>query len=875
MSKRVENCRLPLAVGVDNSMSTETNTHTDGRSAAEESNTEDGDVNTNATGTGTDTLLSVSDLRTVFYTDRETIRAVDGISFDVARGETVGLVGESGSGKSVTARSIMGLIESSGQILDGSSIQYENRELVGASDDEWAQIYGGEITMVFQDPLTSLNPVYTVGNQIKEALRLHQGLRGSAATQEAIDLLEAVGIPDASRRVREYPHEFSGGMRQRAIIAMALACEPDLLICDEPTTALDVTIQAQILELLQDIQAERNLSIIFITHDMGVIAEIADRVNVMYAGEIVETAPIEELYANPKHPYTQGLLESIPGRNTDDGETRLKTIEGDVPTPNAPPTDCRFAPRCPKAFADCEAVHPVSVSVNADAMDHTAACLLYPEDEPRDVAVNVHQVRRTDESDPDGTEDGVGSGNGVPYNREKREKDAVVSDTEPIRESDAEDESKSETLVKVRNLKTYYESDRLIGGTPVKAVDGVGFEIQRGETLGLVGESGCGKTTLGRTLIQLEHATEGNIRFDGRDITSLSGDELTAWRRNAQIVFQDPDSSLNGRMTVGEIVREPLDAHDWQTPQERRDRVHELLETVGLREEHYYRYPHQFSGGQRQRVGIARALALEPEFIVLDEPVSALDVSVQAKILNLLENLQNKFELTYLFIAHDLSVVQHLCDRVAVMYLGNLMEVGPTDELFANPANPYTYALLSAIPDPDPTNEKERITLRGTPPSPRDPPTGCPFSTRCPAKIKPETYANLDDKVWERIEVFREILRERERADRSLAERAREYLGLETQFSDVEEINDEVFGDVDVPPEVGNHIDRAEAYIREGAEADAQAYLREEFGSICDRESPPAYDVSTSGRVSHCHRNDTDYESPADNFQRMDVFQYE
>ena len=432
-----------------------------------------------------------------------------------------------------------------------------------------------------------------------------------------------------------------------------------------------------------------------------------------------------------------------------------------------------------------------------------------------------------------------------------------------------EDESQhGEALVEVSNLKTYYEDGGLLSSEPVKAVDDVSLSIDRGETLGLVGESGCGKTTLGRTLVQLETATDGEVLFDGTDVTRLSGDELKNWRRNAQIVFQDPQSSLNDRMTIGEIVREPLDVHDWKSPRERRQHVRELLETVGLREEHYYRYPHQFSGGQRQRIGIARALALEPEFVVLDEPVSALDVSVQAKILNLLEDLQDEFGLTYLFIAHDLSVVRHICDRVAVMYLGNIMEVGPTEELFDDPANPYTHALLSAIPEPDPSTTKQRITLRGTPPSPRDPPAGCPFSTRCPAKIRPEKYRDADDELWERIEVFQEILRERKRAERSLSERARSLLGMETRFSDIEEINQEVFGDVQVPTEMQRHIEEAEAHVRDDDEEAALATLLDEFGSECDAETPAHHEVSSSGRVSLCHRHKSEYDEPQDVFDR-------
>ncbi|WP_049981127.1 ABC transporter ATP-binding protein [Halolamina rubra] len=420
-----------------------------------------------------------------------------------------------------------------------------------------------------------------------------------------------------------------------------------------------------------------------------------------------------------------------------------------------------------------------------------------------------------------------------------------------------------EALLSVRDLRTYYGSGDLIGGDPVKAVDGVSFDVKKGETLGVVGESGCGKTTLGRTLVRLEAATGGEVRVGDDDVTELSGDDLKAWRRNAQVVFQDPESSLNDRMTVGEIVREPLDVHDWGTPAERRERVRSLLKKVGLREEHYYRYPHQFSGGQRQRVGIARALALEPEFVVLDEPVSALDVSVQAQILNLLMDLQEELGLTYLFIAHDLSVVEHICDRVAVMYLGNVMELGPTEELFEDPANPYTRALLSAVPEPDPTAEIDRMTLRGTPPSPRDPPQGCPFSTRCPVKIRPDGFERVDDETWEAIEVFRETLRARSRAERSLSERAREFLGWETRFATVDEVVAELFADRDLPGSVREPVDRASELARDGDEAAALDHLRRELGSVCDHEHPAAHGVGAAGRESRCHRHDDEHEEPA------------
>jgi len=420
----------------------------------------------------------------------------------------------------------------------------------------------------------------------------------------------------------------------------------------------------------------------------------------------------------------------------------------------------------------------------------------------------------------------------------------------------------SEPLVEVEDLRTYYDASGFFGGSPVKAVDGVTFDIERGETLGLVGESGCGKTTLGRTLIQLERPTAGVVRFEGRDVNALSGDERREWRMNAQMVFQDPDESMNDRLTVGEIVREPLDVFEWRTPRERRARVRELLDTVGLQPAHYFRYPHQFSGGQRQRIGIARALALNPEFVVLDEPVSALDASVQANVLNLLEDLQDEFDLTYLFIAHDLSVVRHICDRVAVMYLGNVVELGPTEELFRNPANPYTHSLLSAIPEPDPSVEKERITLRGTPPSPRDPPTGCPFSTRCPMKIRPPEYADLDQAVWDAVAEFREALRARARAERTVRERIKDSLGMSTRFADAGNLREEVFGDLDVPDDVEAHVETATALVADDDETAAREYLADAFESTCDVDEPAAREVGDGGRVSYCHRHDADYRSP-------------
>jgi oligopeptide/dipeptide ABC transporter ATP-binding protein len=804
-----------------------------------------------------DPILAVENLRTTFETDKETIRAVDGIDLDVYPGETVGLVGESGSGKSVTARSIMGLIDAPGRIDPDSSIRFDGEELTGRSEAAWSAVRGSGIAMVFQDPLSRLNPVYTVGNQITESLRLHRGLSGAAATAEAIELLEAVGIADAPRRLDEHPHEFSGGMRQRAVIAMALACDPEVLIADEPTTALDVTTQAQILELLDRLQAERDLAILFITHDMGVIAEVCDRVNVMYAGEIVETAAVEELFTAPAHPYTRGLLASVPSAQSP--TRRLRTIEGEVPTPTDAPTACRFAPRCPQAFEDCERTHPPSVNVTPTDPDHTVACLLYPEDRDADAA--------------GATGDETGR-DGHPDDPDRRGVEAAVTGRRSS-STDADDRRRSapadETLVEVRDLETHYEAGATLFETvPVKAVDGVTFDIRRGETLGLVGESGCGKTTLGRTLLGLERATGGTVRYDGQDVTEMTAAERQRWRRNVGMVFQDPESSLNERLTVGEIVREPLDVHDWETPRRRRERVRDLLDTVGLQPEHYHRYPHQFSGGQRQRIAIARALALNPEFLVLDEPVSALDVSVQAQVLNLLEDLQAEYGLTYLLIAHDLSVVRHVCDRVAVMYLGTLLERGDTAALFEEPANPYTISLLSAVPTTEPTGspaETDRITLRGEPPTPRDPPSGCPFSTRCPMKIRPPAFEDLDDDLFERIETLRTVLRERARADRSLTERVAALLGRDATDADAAELRRDLFGDVTLPPTARRPVDEALAKLDAGELGAARRVLADAFDSDCDTVMPDAHRVGPADRTSWCHRHreaETDPRSAVD-----------
>jgi peptide/nickel transport system ATP-binding protein len=650
-------------------------------------------------------VLRLEDLRTEFRMRQGSVVAVDGVSFDVDEGECVGIVGESGCGKSTTGLSIMRLLPNNGHLI-GGSVTLLGRDLAGLDEKEMRQVRGNEVALIPQDPMTSLNPTMSIGKQIAEGVLLHRDVSRGQARTRALEVLRQVEMPQPEERLDQYPHELSGGLRQRVMIAMALACEPKLLIADEPTTALDVTIQAQILDLIDELRQRLSMAVVLITHDMGVIAGRTDRVVVMYAGKVAEEAETSELFGRIRHPYSQALLASVP-KIEQKRDERLLSIPGLPPDLSTEIVGCRFAPRCQFATDECRAEEP---PLSAD---------------PTSVSPFPHRFACFHPVDPDA----------IPQPADTDA--AMVAPAAASAAAGGPDDHILEVshLVKEFPVMAGGVFRRQVGS--VKAVSDVSFAIRRGETFGLVGESGCGKTTIGRLLVALERANSGSIVFEGGDIATMSTRGLSSRRRDLQLMFQDPYASLDPRMRVGTIVREPLKVNKVGSGDDQTAKVLSLLDEVGLSPAAVDRYPHEFSGGQRQRIGLARALALDPKLIVADEPVSALDVSIQAQILNLMKDLQARHGLTYLMISHDLAVVRYMADTIAVMYLGKIVELGPAAAVYERSAHHYTLGLLNAVPEADVVAARAkkagRVRVEGELPSAMFPPSGCRFNTRCPA----------------------------------------------------------------------------------------------------------------------------------------------
>jgi len=646
-------------------------------------------------------LSSSKNLQTQVKTDEGVVQAVDGVSLDISSGEILGLVGESGAGKSATARSVLRLIDSPGEIV-GGEVLFNDEDVLSMSSDRLREYRGSDMGMVFQDPTSTLNPTMEIGKQVQESVENAKSVSGEVARAKAIELLKQVGIPNAAKRADDYPHEFSGGQKQRIVIAIAIAGGPDLLVADEPTTGLDVTIQSQILDLLRDLNKDLDMSVLFITHDLGVVRELCDRVAIMYAGSIVETGPVAPMFTHPNHPYTKGLVRSIPriGDIEADSSDQLPLIEGTMPNLTEEFEGCKYADRCPAATEECLESHP-PLEATTDRERHVA-CYHY-----EDTA-------------------------SIEYDTEV--------DRGTISWEKTNNHGNDETILEVSDLKKYFDTstlfDQLFGNpSSIRAVDDISFSIGENETFGIVGESGCGKSTLARSILRLLEPTDGEVVYQGNSIMTIDNEELRELRRELQIVFQDPQSSLNPLRTIRRTIEHPMKLHNIGTEAERPERISELIEAVGLETRHLDRYPHELSGGQQQRVGIARALAVNPEVIVLDEPVSGLDVSVQAQILNLLKDIQEDLGIVYILISHDLSVVSHLCNRVAVMYLGELVDVGPTEKVFDPPFHPYTQVLRSSIPGEEMVSERNKELLQGEVPDPSNIPSGCRFHPRCPHKI--------------------------------------------------------------------------------------------------------------------------------------------
>jgi peptide/nickel transport system ATP-binding protein len=626
------------------------------------------------------------------------IEAVQDVSFEINRGETHGIVGESGCGKSTVAWAVLNFLGANGYVKRGN-IRFQGQELVGVVGEELRRLRGDQIAMVYQDPMQALNPSMRLGDQMAEVLTVHRGLSQEEAEKRCIEMLERVYMPDPANVMRRYPHQISGGQQQRVVIAMALLNNPALLIMDEPTTALDVTVEAAVLDLIAELRRDFDTAIMYISHNLGVVARVSTRVGVMYAGEMVERATVEEIYKSPQHPYTQGLIRCVPKLGADKASSLLFPIRGRVPPPDSRPVGCVFGPRCDYIQDRCREERPGLRQL------------------PNGSWVRCHFSEEIDPNEWTPSED-------------------VVPPSVQAREVSAE------TILQVENLKKYYEVQ---GGTLkdvlgfgekryVKAVENADFSVLKGRTLGIVGESGCGKSTLIKTIVGLEEATDGKARFLGFDITSSISDRDERLIQELQMVFQNPDSTMNPSYTVGQQISRPMERFKTVPKNQVRDEVIKLLTAMRLGENYYDRLPRQLSGGEKQRVGIARALASRPDLVLCDEPVSALDVSVQAAILNLLLEIQQENETTMIFIAHDLSVVRFFSDQVAVMYLGQIMEIGPAEAIYAPPYHPYSEALLSAVPVPDPTVEQKHIRLEGAVPSAIAPPPGCRFHTRCPRR---------------------------------------------------------------------------------------------------------------------------------------------
>jgi len=647
--------------------------------------------------------LRAANLEIKYHTRQATLTALRNVNFEVRRGQIVGLVGESGCGKSTIASAVMRLLPPNGEISGGEML-FNGRDLLRMNEDEMRQVRGCDISMIFQDPMCSLNPVFSVEQQMVDAILAHppnkQPISRRDAHERAVAMLNRVGIPDAAKRICNFPHQFSGGMLQRIMIATALQSNPSLLIADEPTSALDVTLEAQITGLIRDLRDELQTSILYITHDLGIVAQLCDQVVVLYAGNVVETGDIFNVFKNPVHPYTQALLRSHPSHQTH--AVRLITISGRVPSLKDLPVRCKFSPRCDLAEEICFSKEPLLSQVD----QQTVLCHAYQPDWKGKSPSSLY------------SETSLPAHTGVSPKIQSR--------------------LGAEQVVHTEKVKMYYKDTvgwlgKLLGEKEglVRAVDGVDVQVCCGESLALVGESGCGKTTLGRTILRLEQPTDGNISVEGNNITCMPQTKIRPLRARMQMIFQDPISSLSPRKTVAGLLLEPFKIHN--IPVDKTRKVAELLEMVGLSSEQADKYPHQLSGGQARRVGIARALALQPSVLIADEPTAGLDVSVAAGILNLMKDLRERLNLTYILITHNLNIISFISDRVAVMYLGKLVEVGETSKLTTQPKHPYTEALMSAValPDPDLREMRKRIVLEGEIPSPRNPPSGCPFHPRC------------------------------------------------------------------------------------------------------------------------------------------------